>query len=75
MRPGRAALVVARGRGASLFPGAERVGRRERAVCILLEAIEQEGVPTLGQAAEERCARLDTDRVKTTELPEVPRGE
>ena len=34
-----------------------------------LEAIEQEGACTLGQAAEELCARLDGDHVETTELP------
>ena len=46
-----------------------RITETSTHVYFLLEAIEHEGARTLGQAAEELCARLDADHVEVTELP------
>jgi DNA/RNA-binding domain of Phe-tRNA-synthetase-like protein len=46
-----------------------RITERSTHVYFLLETIEPEGVPTLGQAAAELRARLDADHVDALDLP------
>ena len=46
-----------------------RITETSTHVYFLLEAIEQEGVPALSQAAEELCARLDARHSEALELP------
>lgn len=46
-----------------------RITETSTHVYFLLETIEPEGVLTLGQAAEELCARLEAGRVEVVELP------
>lgn len=49
-----------------------RIAETSTHVYFLLEAIEQEGVHSLGQAAEELGERLDADHIERVELPQVP---